>query len=176
LNFLDPDCASSDGTDTVKTAISGYLPQGTYTGLKFQIGLPYLPYADELTSVPASLAPSDMGWMWQHLPADLQIEMYAGRTKKMLNSLISKDKTAVVLPLSYEHRAGGVREVTVGMDLSKMFLGSADEFVKGLESACNNSNKKLAETSLNCAQAYRALGLPLSNPKQAYLQTVFSAR
>jgi|GEM_PF-6064525 hypothetical protein len=176
LNFLDPDCASSDGTDTVKSAISGRLPQGSYTALKFQIGLPYLPYADELTSVPASLAPSDMGWMWEHLPADIQIEMYAGRTKKMLNSLISKDKTVVVLPLSYEHRAGSVRELTLGMDLGKIFSGNAEAFVRGLENACNNSNKKLAETSVNCAQAYRALGLPLSNPKQPYEQTVFSVR
>ena len=124
--------------------------------------------------MPAKLAPSDMGWMWQHQPADIQIEMYAEPTRKLLNHLIDEDKAVVVLPLTLTHRAGAMRELSLNMDLSKLFLGQADAFVKGLERACDNSSKKLTESFLYCAHAYRALGLPLSKAKEPYTQTVFS--
>jgi hypothetical protein len=173
LNFLEADCASSDATKKIKTSIEGLLNQGVYKELRFQLGLPYEPMDTALTSMPSALAPSDMGWMWQHFPADIQIEMHTGKATKMLNALTSHNKRVISLPISLIHQ-GENQKVDLKMDLSKLFPSSAVAFVHAVESACNNSNKTMTEKTPNCAHAFKALGLEVANAKQPYAQSAFS--
>lgn len=173
LNFLEAGCASSDATKKIKTSIEGLLNQGIYKELRFQLGLPYAPMDEALTSVPAALAPSDMGWMWQHFPADIQIEMNTGKAKKMLNALTSENKRFISLPISLIHSAEG-QKVDLTLDLSKLFPSSGAAFVNAVESACNNSNKVMTENTPNCAHAFKALGMEVANAKQPYEQSAFS--
>ncbi len=173
LNFLDSSCASSDATKTVKTALTGLLQQGVYKELRFQLGLPYAPMDEALTQVPSALAPSDMGWMWQHFPADIQFELHTGKSKKMLNALTSANKRVISIPLQHTQNSSA-QTLAILMDLSKMFPVDAKTFVNSLESACNNSNKIMTESSPNCAFAFKSLGLEVANAKQPYAQTIFS--
>jgi hypothetical protein len=173
LNFLEAGCASSDATKKIKTSIEGLLNQGIYKELRFQLGLPYAPMDEALTSVPSALAPSDMGWMWQHYPADIQIEMHTGKAKKMLNALTSENKRTISLPISLVHSAES-QKVDLTLDLSKLFPSSGAAFVSSVESACNNSTKTMTENTPNCAHAFKALGLEVANAKQPYEQNAFS--
>ncbi|RYZ60006.1 MAG: hypothetical protein EOP07_02210 [Proteobacteria bacterium] len=178
LNYLDPSCASSDATKKLKSAINGQLPPGNYTAITFQIGLPYPSMDPRLAAIPAALAPSDMGWMWEHFPADLQIEANSGlagnSTKKLLNSLTTAAKKTITLPLNYNLSAANKKDLTVKIDLSKIFQSDAQSYLNGLETACNNSTKAMTETSVTCAFAYKAFGLDVALPSAAYSQTVFS--
>lgn len=178
LNYLDASCASSDATKKLKSAINGQLPLGNYTAVKFQIGLPYASMDPRLAAIPAALAPSDMGWMWEHYPADLQIEansgVAAGSSKKLLNSLTTALKKTITLPLSYSLSAEAKKDLTVKIDLSKIFQSNAQSYLSGLETSCNNSTKAMTETAANCSFAYKAFGLDVANPLAPYTQTVFS--
>lgn len=175
LNFLDASCASSDATQTLKNVISGSLPPGKYTALKFQVGLPYEATANDLTKIPAALAPSDMAWMWEHYPADFQIEMSDGTMKKTFNSLISSStqKPSITLTLDYTHEQDAVAP-KVELELSKLFLTSGEAFVAGLDSTCLNKTNIMTESNANCAHAFKAFGLEVANPKEAYSQSLFS--
>ncbi len=173
LNFLAPECAGSDATKTLKSAISGVLPFGKYTAIKFQIGLPYPAMDEALTKIPAALAPTDMAWMWEHFPADLQIETNNGSVKKVFNALTSAKKSTLSLPVAFEHLADG-KVPAIELELSKLFLTSANDFVTKLEVSCNNSNKAMTEASPNCAHAFKAFGLDVKNPKEAYAQSIFT--
>jgi hypothetical protein len=178
LNFLDPTCAKSEATKKLKSAITGSLPRGVYKAIRFQLGLPYPDMSSKLASVPAALAPSDMGWMWQHLPADIQIEVNTGKSNgsktKIFNSLTSKTKTSITLPLSVIHNDGEAKSFGINLDLSKLFKTTALDFAKSVESACNNSDKSVDEDAEYCAYAYQALGLPVLNSAKTYEQSVFS--
>jgi hypothetical protein len=173
LNFLESSCASSDATKKLKSEVTGLLQQGVYKEIRFQLGLPYAPMDEALTQVPAALAPSDMGWMWQHFPADIQIEMHSGKSKKLLNALTSANKRLISLPIQHVQNPGA-SQVTVQMDLSRLFPVDATSFVNSLESACNNSNKVMTENAPNCAFAFKALGLEVANAKAPYEQSLFS--
>lgn len=173
LNFLESSCASSDATKKLKSEITGLLQQGVYKEIRFQLGLPYAPMDEALTQVPAALAPSDMGWMWQHFPADIQIEMHNGKSKKMLNALTSANKRVISFPIQHVQDANASK-VTLKMDLSRLFPVDAASFVNSLESACNNSNKVMTENAPNCAFAFKALGLEVANAKAPYEQSLFS--
>lgn len=173
LNFLDSGCSGSDATKLLKDTISGVLPYGNYTAVKFQVGLPYPSMDSALTLIPAALAPTDMAWMWEHYPADFQIETYQGSTRKIMNALTSATKTTVTLPVAFTH-ASDAKAPSVQLELSKLFATSAEDFAKGIERACVNSNKPVTEASPNCAHAFKALGLPVLNPKAAYDQSVFT--
>ncbi|RZA27090.1 MAG: hypothetical protein EOP10_01395 [Proteobacteria bacterium] len=173
LNYLDASCAASDATKILKDAITGLLPYGHYTALKFQVGLPYPAMDSNLTKLPTTLAPTDMAWMWEHFPADFQLETTDGVSKKIVNALTSAKKTVVTLPLDYTHAASSAAP-QVELELSKLFVSTADVFVSGVEATCNNNNTALTEASPNCAQVYKAFGLPVQNPSLAYEQSVFS--
>ena len=178
LNFLDPACSGSDATKVLKSEISGSIPSGTYRAIRFQLGLPYLPMAPALAQVPASLAPSDMGWMWQHYPADFQIEINTGRSNggknKLLSTLISSSKPIITLPLEKNVLSGEVERINLRMDFAKLFKTSAREFVRNLEASCNGSGSPMTEDSAYCAHAFKALGLPVDNPKAPYTQSIFT--
>lgn len=174
LNYLDASCAASDATQTLKDSILGALPYGRYTALKFQLGLPYPAMDASLTKIPAALAPTDMAWMWEHFPADFQLETRASGKKKIFNALTSKEKTVVVLALDNFVHDKDAKAPTVALDLSKLFLSDADTFLSSTEKACSNGNTPMTEASPNCAHAFKSLGLPVQNPKDAYTQTVFS--
>ncbi len=175
LNFLDSTCAKTAATKLVKISITGQLPHGQYQALQFQLGLPYPAMDERLPSVPAALAPSDMGWMWQHYPADFQItaQASADAQPKVLNALTSTDKAVTSLPLVFVNSAEGARTVTVQADFGKLFATDAQAYLNGLESACNNNTAALTETAANCAFAYKALGAVVKQPKEPYQQTVF---
>ena len=175
LNFLESDCASSDATEVLNNSIKGLLNQGQYKELRFQLGLPYAPYAAALTAMPAALAPSDMGWMWEHLPADIQLELYSGQKKKVLNFLTTEKKQVLSFPIQATQTAAGLK-LQIQMDLGRLFPSPSDapKFVNSLETACNNKKGAVSENTPNCAYAYKALGLEVVNPKEAYKQNVFS--
>lgn len=175
LNYLDPSCASSDATKTLKNVISGILPYGHYQALKFQVGLPYVAMDARLTKIPAALAPTDMAWMWEHYPAEFQIETSKGGAKSLLNALLSDNpvKPSITLALDFTH-AKDAAAPKVQLELSKLFLTTGEAFIQGLEKDCTNNTKAMTEASPNCAQAYKALGLNVLNPHEAYTQSVFS--
>ncbi|MES2746165.1 MAG: MbnP family protein [Bdellovibrionota bacterium] len=173
LNYLDASCAASDATKVLKNAITGLLPYGHYTALKFQLGLPYPAMDSSLTKMPAALAPTDMAWMWEHFPADFQLETSDGVNSKVVNALTSSQKTVITLPLDFTHAAASIAP-QVELELSKLFVSTADVFVSGIETTCRNNNLALTEASANCAQVYKAFGLPIQNPSFAYEQSVFS--
>jgi hypothetical protein len=173
LNYLDAACASSDATKILKDVISGALPSGHYTAIKFQLGLPYPAMDPNLTKIPSALAPTDMAWMWEHFPADFQIETKDGQAKRIVNALTSTKKTIVTLPLDYTHGNAALAPV-VQLELSKLFVSTPEAFIKGIENTCVNSTSPLTETSPNCAQVFKALGLPVQNPVAAYEQSAFS--
>jgi hypothetical protein len=178
LNYLDPTCASSDATKKLKSAINGQLPPGNYKEVRFQIGLPYASMDPRLAAIPAALAPSDMGWMWEHFPADLQIEANTGTagnsTRKLFNSLTTANKKTISLPLSYKLEAETQKPLELVIDLSKIFQTDAQSYLNGLETACNNSTGAMSEAFAHCSFAFKAFGLDVVNPAAPYKQTVFS--
>jgi hypothetical protein len=178
LNFLDAGCASSDATRTVNTAITGSVKTGQYKTLRFQVGLPYPAMDPRLVAIPAAMAPSDMGWMWEHYPADLQIEANAGSSRgggsKLFNALTREKKITLELPLDLSVAASGAAQIDVNMDLAKIFPSSGAAFAAGLESACNNSTSLPSESDVNCARAFKAFGFEVKGTSAPSAQTVFS--
>ncbi|MBC7660902.1 MAG: hypothetical protein H7249_14495 [Chitinophagaceae bacterium] len=178
LNFLDANCSALNATKKVNIAITGQIPSGTYKKIHFQIGLPYAPMDSRLAHIPAALAPSDMGWMWQHYPADLQltagVRTSDGSAPKVLNALISSHKKTVTLPLNFVLKADAKKSVDLTIDFGKIFQTNASDFLRELEGSCNNNTNALTEAAPTCAYAFKAFGLEVLNPKEPYEQSVFS--
>ena len=178
LNFLDAECASSDATRAVKTSLTGTVNAGQYKTLRFQLGLPYPAMDARLVAIPAAMAPSDMGWMWEHYPADLQIETNTGASRgsasKLLNALTREKKVTLELPINLSVGANGEARIAVNMDLAKMFPASGAAFASGLENACNNNTSLPSESDVNCAHAFKAFGFEVKGSGAPSAQTVFS--
>ena len=178
LNFLEADCASSDATRTVNTSISGFLKTGQYKTLRFQLGLPYPAMDARLVAMPAALAPSDMGWMWEHYPADLQIETNAGASlglaPRLMNSLTREKKITLDFPLDLSVTASSAAQIDLKMDLSKIFPSTGAAFAAGLENSCNNNTSLPNATDVNCAHAFKAFGFDVKGASAPSAQTVFS--
>ncbi|NRA64188.1 MAG: hypothetical protein HRU19_06860 [Pseudobacteriovorax sp.] len=165
IKLVDQSCEDEEAQISSMATITFETDIADLTGLSFNLGLPYQPFASELSSVPAPMAPSDMGWMWSHFPANIQMDLRSsGGVNKTFNQLISATKNEISLDLTAET---GATEIVIDLNLDKMFDSSADEFVEGMESACFNQTNLPTDASPTCLGAAKALGFTGT-------QTVFS--
>ena len=170
LNFIDSSCYSKNNVAIVKNSITGSIKKGNYTGLEFEIGIPYtLGSESQFKAIPASMQPSDMAWMWNHYPADFQFNIDGG---KVINSLTTNSNPLVSLALNINATSDNSRTM-VHTHFNKLipasainqdrFLDSALDYLSTSESSCNNKiNGFDREKSPVCAQVYDVLGFSIS--------------
>lgn len=65
LDFEDATGACTNGTQGTHTALTGTVPEGSYTGLVFTVGVPYDQNHVDPTLAPAPLNTTAMFWNWQ---------------------------------------------------------------------------------------------------------------
>ena len=100
-----------------------------------------------------------MGWMWQHFPADFQINVLDKSVEpaksRQFNHLVSADQPKIEFDIDFPIEETVVH---VSMDLSKLSADSIDVFAKGIESSCNNNNKVFDVEAPICLEALGAFG------------------
>ena len=135
VKLLDGNCEDGEKLSS-NSAIELSEVVGNVLSLSFNLGLPYAPMANELSRIPAPMAPSDMGWMWAHYPANFQMDVFDETTgsTKTYNQLISDTPNLVKLD--------GVEvndtSVTVYLDLDRLYTGQIGDFTSSLSGACFN--------------------------------------
>jgi uncharacterized repeat protein (TIGR04052 family) len=64
LDFEDATGSCSNGTPATRTVIEGTAAPGTYTGVRFTLGLPFSRNHADVTTAPSPLNQSRMFWNW----------------------------------------------------------------------------------------------------------------
>lgn len=66
IDLEDGSGACSAGTRATNASIRGTVPKGTYTGIRFEVGVPYALNHTDIVSAPAPLNSAAMAWNWQY--------------------------------------------------------------------------------------------------------------
>ena len=64
LDFEDASAGCINGTPEMNDHVSGHVPAGHYSGLRFTLGVPFNKNHTELTSQPSPLNLTAMNWVW----------------------------------------------------------------------------------------------------------------
>lgn len=138
LDFEDGSGACADsGTPEMNTSVLGTVPEGTYDGVRFDVGVPFeLNHADT-TTAPAPLNAPGMFWTWQGGYKFLRVDFMdsttgVGRWNTHIGSTACASDAPVIAPAEpcgHPNRAsitieGVSNDGTVGLDLAALLAGT----------------------------------------------------
>ena len=182
LDFEDGTATCSNGTPDTNSVIVGTVPPGDYTGVKFEIGLPFEVNHKDPTKQPSPLNLSRLFWNWNGGYKFARIDMkstgmpqgwvlHLGST----NCTPNNGPTSVPTTCANENKpsitlgAFDVATQTVQFDLAALLAKSnVDVNAKDTASGCMAGGD-----DPDCGPMFAALGLPFGAVK-ATPQTAFS--
>lgn len=182
LDFEDGTATCSNGTPDTNAVIAGTVPPGAYTGLKFDIGLPFEVNHKDPTRAPSPLNLSRLFWNWNGGYKFARIDMKStGMPQGWVLHLGSTDctpnngPTSVPTTCANENKpsitlaAFDAATQTVQFDLAALLAQSnVDVNTKDTASGCMSGGN-----DPECKGLFATLGLPFNDTK-AVTQTVFS--
>jgi uncharacterized repeat protein (TIGR04052 family) len=184
VDFEDATGTCVNGTPETRNIIEGTVPEGTYTGVRFAIGLPFDVNHREVTLQPSPLNLSRMFWSWSAGYKFIRLDLRStGQPKGWMLHLGSTGCTpqgeASTVPTSCKY------ENLVNLDLP--YAAGRDEIRFDLKALLAESNvdanqEKTAmgcmsgASDFECSALFKQLGLGIGNAPAAGPQRVFSTR
>jgi uncharacterized repeat protein (TIGR04052 family) len=179
LDFENKTGTCTSGTADVNTTITGKAPAGTYSGVRFKVGVPFELNHKDIGSAPSPLNLSTMYWAWNGGYKFVRIEgkstglaflqLHLGSTGcqgGMQVTSCARPNRPEVLLTGFDPATG-----TVTLDLAKLFADSdLDSNQMGTPAGCMSD---AADT--DCAGMFKSLGLkvPDGAPDPSTPQTLF---
>lgn len=165
LDFEDGTGPCSNGSKETHLAVTGTVPDGRYTGVRFVIGLPFERNHLELASQPSPLSITRMFWAWNSGHKFLRFDTKTTAGLSYVLHLGSTGCTPTGSPSTVPTACAQANRVAVAIDrfdpdkdvivadAAQLFSGNNLE-VKG---GCMSSPR-----SADCAPMFAALGLPFN--------------
>ncbi|NOK32760.1 metallo-mystery pair system four-Cys motif protein [Corallococcus exercitus] len=171
LDFANKDGLCTQGTAGMNASIKGAAPEGTYTGLRFKLGVPEELNHGDPTTLGEPLGDMGLHWNWQSGFLFTRIE---GRTQGLPQHVMHLGSTSCAPPPAGqtqgtagcennnrpEFRLDGfdVTKNKVVMDLGALFAGSnLDQNLSGPNTAVGCMS---FPNDVDCAPIFERLGLP----------------
>lgn len=130
LDFENKTGACANGTAETRDRIIGTLPKGSYTGLKFTLGVPLELNHNDATLAPSPLNLTGLWWNWQLGYKFIRLDLQ----KPMMHSSNSPSPKA-------HKAAGGHAEASGGFPIHLGSTGCAAEPPAQKPTVCQNPNK-----------------------------------
>ena len=183
IDFEDATGLCANGTPQTHTTIEGTVPAGSYTGVEFDLGLPFDKNHRDPAAQPSPLNLTRLFWSWNAGYKFMRLDM---RTTGLpqgwvihLGSTGCDGATATVGPTACRQAnrptivipAFNAKTDTVVMDVAAMLAGSnVDKNQERTAAGCMS-----APNDADCGPLFTSLGLPFADAAAAP-QRVFSAR
>lgn len=167
LDFEDGTAACSNGNAAVHSSVTGTVPEGKYTGVKFTVGVPFDRNHLDLATQPSPLSLTRMFWAWNSGHKFVRFEAKTAEGKSWVMHLGSggclpagsavKPPTECTQPNRPQVTITqfDVDAESVVADVAALFAGNG-----GSENQVCMSSLK----SATCAPMFAALGLPFNAP------------
>ncbi len=171
VDFEDGTGPCGNGTAEVRTAITGDAPAGRYTGVRFQIGVPFERNHGDLAMEPAPLSVTRMFWAWnsghKFVRLDAKTESGKNWVLHLGSAGCTPNETATASPTSCAH----ANRVTVAFDTFDL---DADLIVADVAALYAGSNLEENQprtaagcmsgpSDSDCGPVFSALGLPFND-------------
>jgi uncharacterized repeat protein (TIGR04052 family) len=184
LDFEDASGACMNGTPETRHVIEGEAPRGEYTGVRFEMGLPFDKNHKEATLQPSPLNLTRMFWNWNGGYKFLRLDLRtSGQPQGWMVHLGSTGcvpgGSATTVPTECRHGnrvtvdlpSFSVDRDVIQFDLAALLAGAnLDSFTEKTARGCMSG-----PTDPDCAPLFDALGLAFGD-EEASAQRVFRAR
>jgi len=171
VDFEDGSGPCGNGTAEVRTTITGDAPAGRYTGVRFQIGVPFERNHGDLAMQPAPLSVTRMFWAWnsghKFVRLDAKTESGKNWVLHLGSAGCTPNETATASPTNCAH----ANRVTVAFE---KFDLDADLIVADVAALYAGSNLEENQprtaagcmsgpSDSDCGPVFSALGLPFND-------------
>ncbi|MBP9105785.1 MAG: metallo-mystery pair system four-Cys motif protein [Gemmatimonadaceae bacterium] len=173
LDFEDGSGPCSNGNAELRDVVVGSAPAGSYTGVRFTVGVPFDLNHRDLTQQPSPLSLSRLFWAWNSGYKFMRIDMKSGPTQSWVLHLGSTECLPTGTPSTIPTKCawGNRPEIAfasfdlsrdvVNLDLAAM-LRTANVSVNQPKTAMGCMS---GQADSDCAPVFAALGLPFGTTK-----------
>lgn len=167
LDFEDKSGDCSDGTTQVNTTIRGSVDAGTYTGIRFGVGVPFEYNHQDATLAPSPLNVTAMFWSWNSGYKFIRLDgattgMSTGMYFHLGSTNCNKNESGVVTDCDHPNRVEvslndfDATTQTVVLDVAALFEGTnMDQNQESTAPLCMSEAE-----DVDCEASFLNLGLP----------------